>query len=119
MIPSHDPVAVLATLVACADLPLQERLRLFDRLLEEHPAAIHNIEVLDVGESLLQEAGWQRLPTAVCAEEPNVHGDHRLDCAECGGRSGPGAIGWRAFLGTDDEVYAFCPACAERELDEA
>jgi hypothetical protein len=119
MIPSHDPVAVLATLVACADLPLQERLRLFDWLLEEHPAAIHNIEVLDVGESLLQEAGWQRLPTAVCAEEPNVHGDHRLDCAECGGRSGPGAIGWRAFLGTDDEVYAFCPACAEKELDEA
>jgi hypothetical protein len=112
MIPSHDPVAVLATLVACADLPLQERLRLFDWLLEEHPAAIHNIEVLDVGESLLQEAGWQRLPTAVCAEGPNVHG-------ECGGRSGPGAIGWRAFLGTDDEVYAFCPACAEKELDEA
>src|SRR5262245_40259438 len=43
MIPSHDPVAVLATLVECADLPIEERLRLFDWLLEEHPAAIHNV----------------------------------------------------------------------------
>jgi hypothetical protein len=119
MIPSHDPVAVLATLVECADLPIEERLRLFDWLLEEHPAAIHNVDVLGVAESLLQEAGWQRLPTAVCAQEPNVHGDHSLECAECGRRSGPGAIGWRAYRGTGDAVYAFCPACGEREFDEA
>jgi hypothetical protein len=117
MIHSHDPVAVLATLVECADLPIEERLRLVDWLLEEHPASIHNVDVRDVAESLLQEAGWERLPSAVCAQEPNVHGDHRLECTECGGRSGPGATSWRAFLGTEDVVYTYCPACAER-VDE-
>jgi hypothetical protein len=119
MIPSHDPVAVLAALVECADLPIEERLRLVDWLLEEHPAAINNIDVRSVAESLLQEAGWERLPTAVWAQEPNVLGDHRLECAECGGRSGPGAASWRAYLGNDDEVYAFCPTCTEREFDQS
>ena len=118
MIPSHDPVAMLATLVECADLPIEERLRLVDWLLEEHPAAIHNVDVREVAESLLQEAGWQQLPTAVCAQEPSVDCEHALECAECGRRSRPGATSWRAFLGTDDEVYAFCPDCSERLLDE-
>jgi hypothetical protein len=120
MIPLHDPVAVVATLVACAELPLHERLRLFDWLLEEHPDAIHNVDVLGVAEGLLEEADdWRRLRTAVYAEERNINGDHGLDCAECGKRSAPGAIRWRAFLGTDNEIYTFCPACAEQELDEA
>jgi hypothetical protein len=45
-----------------------------------------------------------------------------LECAECGRQSEPGATGWRAYLGTEeeigpeDEVYAFCPECAEREF---
>src|SRR5262245_4399657 len=108
MIPSHDPVAVLATLVECADLPIEERLRLLDWLLEEHPAAIYNVDVRGVAESLLQEAGWERPSTAVSAREPNVDGDHRLECAECGGRSGPSATSWRAYLGTGDEVFTFC-----------
>jgi hypothetical protein len=119
MIPSNDPVAVLATLVECADLPIEERLRLVDWLLEEHPTSIHNVDVRGVAESLLQEAGWERLPTAVWAEEPNADGDNRLECAECGARSGPGATRWRAYRGTDDDVYTFCPACTERELDAA
>jgi hypothetical protein len=119
MIPSNDPVAVLATLVECADLPIEERLRLVDWLLEEHPAAIHDADVRGVAESLLQEAGWERLPTAVWAQEPTADGDHLLECADCGVRSAPGATSWRAYLGTDDEVYTFCPACTERELDKA
>jgi hypothetical protein len=119
MIPSHDPVAVLATFVEFADLPLHERLRLFDWLLEEHPGAILNADVRGVAESLLKQARWYRLPTAVCAEEPNADGDHRLECADCGGRSGSGAISWRAYLGTDDQIFTFCPGCAEREFDQA
>jgi hypothetical protein len=119
MNPSHDPLAVLATLVVCADLPLDERLRLIDWLLEQHPAAIDNAEVRGVAESLLQEAGWERLPTAAWAEEPTVDGDHRLECVECGAHSGPGATSWRAYFGTDDQVLTFCPVCAKREFDEA
>jgi hypothetical protein len=57
MTPSHDPVAILATLVECSDLPIEQRLRLVDWLLEEHPAAIENADVRGVAESLLQEAG--------------------------------------------------------------
>lgn len=119
MIPSNDPVAVLATLVECADLPIDERLRLIDWLLEEHPTAVHNADVRGVAESLLQEAGWERLPTAVWAQEPKVDSDHHLECTECGERSLPGALAWRAYLGTDDDVYVLCPTCADREFDEA
>ena len=119
MIPSNDPVAVLATLVECAELPIEERLRLVDWLLEEHPAAIHNADVRGVAESLLQEAGWERLPTVVWAQEPRAEGDHDLECADCGVRSGPGATSWRAFRGTDDEIYTFCPACTAGDFDGA
>jgi len=119
MFSSHDPVIVLLTLVECADLPIEERLRLVDWLLDEHPAAIDNVVVRDVAESLLQEAGLERLPTAVWAQEPNADGDQPLECVECGGRSGAGATSWRAYLGTNDEVFTFCPACAEREFDTA
>jgi hypothetical protein len=117
MIPSPDPVAVLATLVECADLPIEERLRLIDWLLEEHPAAIENADVRCVAESLLQEAGWERLPTSALAQEPTIDGDRRLECAECGGQSAPGAPSWRAYVSTNDEVYTVCPACAEREVE--
>src|SRR5262245_14333306 len=114
MLPSHDPVAVLAALVECADLPIEERLRLVDWLLEAHPVAIRNAEVRGVAASLLQEAGWQRLPTAVSAQEPNAEGDHRLECAGCGGCSEPGATNWRAYLDTDHEDFTFCPARADQ-----
>jgi hypothetical protein len=113
MITPRDPVAALAALVECSDLPIDERLRLIDWLLEEHPAAIHNAHVRVIAESLLEEAGWQRLPTAVCAQEPSVHGDRQLECIECGCRSEPGATSWRAYLSDDDQAVTFCPTCAE------
>ena len=113
MILSH-PLAVLATLVECADLPIDERLRLVDWLLEEHPTAIHNVDVRCVAESLLLEAGWQPLPDTVCAGEPISGGDHRLECVECGRRSEGGATSWRALLGHDGDLYTFCPTCAEQ-----
>ena len=119
MITPRDPVAALAALVECANLPIDERLRLFDWLLEEHPAAIHNAHVRGIAESLLEEAGWQRLPTAVCAQEPSAHGDHRLECAECGSHSLPGAPSWRAYISDDDQAVTFCPTCAEHEFGEA
>jgi len=40
-----------------------------------------------------------------------------LICEECGRESPPGAVGWRACLGEDDEAYIFCPTCAAREFD--
>jgi hypothetical protein len=115
MITPRDPVAALAALVECANLPIDERLRLIDWLLEEHPTAIHNAHVRAIARSLLEEAGWQQLPTAVCAQEPTVNGDHRLECAECGGHSLRSAAGWRAYL-DDDQAVTFCPECAEREF---
>jgi ribosomal protein S27AE len=47
---------------------------------------------------------------------------HRLVCGECGVESPPDAAGWRAYLGTEhevgteDEAFAFCPECSEREF---
>ena len=119
MITPRDPVAALAALVECANLPIDERLRLFAWLLEQHPDAIRSAHVRSIGESLFEEAGWQRLPTAVCAQEPRVDGDHRLECAECGGHSLPGAASWRAYIGDDDRAVTFCPTCAEHEFGEA
>jgi hypothetical protein len=40
-----------------------------------------------------------------------------LVCAECGDESDQEARGWRAYLGDDDSVTVFCPACSTREFD--
>ena len=42
--------------------------------------------------------------------------EHPLVCAECGAESEAGAVGWRAYLGDEDEAFTFCPRCAEREF---
>jgi hypothetical protein len=43
--------------------------------------------------------------------------EHRLFCAECGCESEAGAVGWRAYLAHEDELFTFCPRCVEREFD--
>ena len=43
--------------------------------------------------------------------------DRVLECAECGQLSGPGASGWRAYLGDDEHAVTFCSECAKREFD--
>jgi hypothetical protein len=41
-----------------------------------------------------------------------------LVCVECRLTSSGDARGWRAYLSIDDEIGAYCPACAEREFGE-
>jgi hypothetical protein len=40
-----------------------------------------------------------------------------LVCAECGSVSAEGAD-WQAHIAGEDEVAAYCPACAKRECGE-
>ena len=42
----------------------------------------------------------------------------RIICVERATRSDQGAVRWRAYLSSDDEVVIFCPDCAVREFGE-
>jgi hypothetical protein len=59
-------------------------------------------------------------PRLCCVAEPKkrVVSERPLICAECGAESEAGTVGWRAYLGDEDEVLTFCPECAAREFDQ-
>ena len=39
-----------------------------------------------------------------------------LECVECGCRDDERGRGWRAYLDDDQDVWIYCPDCAEREF---
>jgi hypothetical protein len=54
----------------------------------------------------------------VAEPKKRVVSERPLICAECGAESEAGTVGWRAYLGDEDEVLTFCPECAAREFDQ-
>jgi hypothetical protein len=50
--------------------------------------------------------------------KPVVRDERVPICIECRTQSDSRAVGWRAYLGDDDEVVVFCPGCASREFDD-